>query len=218
MKPVGSLFWGLWRGAVAVTGLLVVLPLGTRAQASGGSAGLAVVGGAFGGSAGAILGLMGSIPPCWQTTAGVRCVRVGAGVGTAVGLASGIALGAVDGDRLGKAGTSAAIGLGVGVVAGLALTPIAQRFTWRDVTAMGLMGGAIGSAPIGSAIGFAAGGVVGAVLWQAVDDFTLPDAVGAGIVGMAIGALTQWVVVAANAQGDPAQPAGQVVLPISVRF
>jgi hypothetical protein len=193
-------------------------PAGSNAQDRDGSTALAFAGGALGASSGALLGAMGAIPPCWQTSAGLQCVRAGVGVGTAIGLASGVAIGAADRARLGQVGTSAAIGLGAGVLAGLIITPIAQRFTWRDVAAVGLMGGAIGSAPLGSAIGFAAGSAAGIVLWKTVDDVTLPDAVGAGIVGMSIGALTQWIVMAVNARDAGTQPAPQVVLPFSVSF
>jgi hypothetical protein len=191
----------------------------SRAQDTNGSTLSAFAGGALGLTSGALLGTMGSIPPCWQMAAGVHCVRWSVGMGATVGLASGVLIGAADGDRIAQSATSAAIGFGVGVAAGLALVPIAQRFGWQDVLATGLMGGAIGAAPLGAVIGLGCGTVVGATLWGTVNGVTLPDAVGIGLVGMSLGALTEWVVTAIDAQsrGDPA-PGLQLVLPVAVRF
>ena len=191
----------------------------SRAQEAGGSTGAALAGGALGLSSGALLGTMGSIPPCWQTTAGVHCVRWSTGIGATVGLTSGVLIGAADVDRIEQAATSAAIGFGVGVVAGLVLKPIAQRFGWQDVLATGLMGGAIGSAPLGAVVGLGCGTVVGAMLWGTVDGVTLPDAVGVGIVGMSLGALAEWVVAAIDAQNrGNANPELRVMLPFAVSF
>ncbi len=190
-----------------------------HAQEPAGSTAGALAGGALGITSGALLGTMGSIPPCWQTTAGVHCVRWSAGVGAGVGLASGVLIGAADSDRIGRSATSAAIGFGVGAAAGLVLVPIAQRFGWQDVLATGLMGGAVGAAPLGAAIGLGCGTLIGAALWATIDGVTLPDAVGVGLVGMSLGALTEWVVLAARAQsgGDPARGL-QIALPMRVSF
>ena len=189
------------------------------AQESGGSTAAAVAGGALGLTSGALLGTVGSIPPCWQTVAGLHCVRWSAGLGATVGVVSGVLIGAADTDRIEQAATSAAIGLGVGLAAGLALKPIAQRFGWQDVLATGLMGGAIGAAPLGAVIGLGCGTVVGTVLWGTVDGITLPDAVGVGILGMSLGALGEWVIAAIEAQsGGDAAPGLSVVVPVTVRF
>jgi hypothetical protein len=187
-------------------------------QDSTGSTGAAIAGGALGIASGVVLGTVGSIPPCWQTTAGVRCVRWSAGLGAAVGAVSGAVIGAHDTERVEQAATSAAIGFGAGAVVGLALVPIAQRFGWQDVLAMGLVGGAIGAAPLGSAVGFASGALVGAALTQTVSGFTVPDAVGLGLVGMSVGALTQWVMAAVESADDDGGPGMALVLPFSVRF
>jgi hypothetical protein len=196
----------------------VAAPAAAAGQDSTGSTGAAIAGSALGLASGAVLGTVGSIPPCWQTAAGVRCVRWGVGLGAAIGLASGAVIGAHDTDRIEQAATSAAIGFGVGAAIGVALVPIAQRFGWQDVLAMGFMGGAIGAAPLGSAIGFAGGTLVGAALTQAVRGFTLPDAVGMGLLGMSIGALTQWVVTAVESADDGGSPGLDLVLPFTVRF
>ena len=201
--------------------LLVVLlgaPVAAVGQDSAGSTSAASAGGALGLASGALLGTVGSIPPCWQTAAGVRCVRWGVGLGAAVGLASGAVIGANDTERIEQAATSAAIGFGAGAVVGLALVPVAQRFGWQDVLAMGFVGGAIGAAPLGSVIGFAGGTLVGAALTQTVRGFTLPDAVGLGMLGMSVGALTQWVVTAVESADDEGGPGMALVLPFTVRF
>lgn len=212
-RIVGRAVW------LAVALAVAAVPA-SRAQEADGSTAAALAGGALGVTSGALLGTMGSIPPCWQTAAGVRCVRWSAGIGAAIGVASGVLIGSADVDRVEQAATSAAIGFGVGVAAGLVLRPIAQRFGWQDVLATGLMGGAVGAAPLGAAVGFGCGAAIGTVLWGTVDGVTLPDAVGVGILGMSLGALTEWVVTAIDAQsgGGEASPALNVVLPITVRF
>jgi hypothetical protein len=197
---------------------LLAAPVAVVGQDSTGSTRAALAGGALGMASGAVLGTLGSIPPCWQTAAGVRCVRWGVGLGAAVGLASGAVIGANDTERIEQAATSAAIGFGAGAVVGLALVPIAQRFGWQDVLAMGFVGGAIGAAPVGSAVGFAGGMLVGAALTQTVRGFTLPDAVGLGLLGMSVGALTQWALAAVESAGDEGSPGTALVLPFTVRF
>lgn len=208
----------LARTAILLAACLAGAPAAWGQDATG-STGAAITGGALGIASGVVLGTVGSIPPCWQTAAGVRCVRWGAGLGAAVGLASGAVVGAHDTERIEQAATSAAIGFGAGAVVGLALVPVAQRFGWQDVLAMGFVGGAIGAAPLGSAIGFAGGTLIGAALTQTVHGFTLPDAVGLGLLGMSLGALTQWVVTAVEAAGDGGDgPGASLVLPFTVRF
>jgi hypothetical protein len=216
VKPTFSI---LATSTVLGIALASAIPSTGIAQDPSGTTGAAIAGGALGASSGTLLGTMASIPPCLQTYAGVRCVRWGVGIGAAVGLASGILIGAADSDRVSQSATSAAIGFGVGIVAGLALTPVAQRFGWRDVVAVGLMGGAVGSAPVGAAIGAGAGAVAGALLLGTVNGFTMPDAVAAGVVGMSLGALTEWVVAAINAQTNGgSQPGFDLVLPMRLTF
>jgi hypothetical protein len=208
-----------WQPRVGI--LLITLlgaPVAAVGQDSAGSTSAAIGGSALGLASGAVLGIVGSIPPCWQTAAGVRCVRWGVGLGAAVGLASGAVIGANDTERIEQAATSAAIGFGAGAVVGLALVPIAQRFGWQDVLAMGFVGGAIGAAPIGAAIGFAGGTLVGAALTQTMRGFTLPDAVGLGLLGMSVGALTQWALAAVESADDEGSPGMALVLPFTVRF
>ena len=209
----------LVRGVLLAVALTGVVASASQTQDPSGSTLSALAGGALGASSGTLLGTMGSIPPCLQTFAGVRCVRWGVGIGAAVGLTSGLLIGAADSDRVGQSATSAAIGFGVGIVAGLALTPVAQRFGWQDVVAMGLMGGAVGAAPVGAAIGAGAGAVAGAVLLGTVNGFTMPDAVAASVVGMSLGALTEWVVAAIDAQANgSSQPGLDLVLPLRLTF
>jgi hypothetical protein len=206
------------RIAILLTACTVGAPALATAQDPTGSTSTAIAGGALGLASGAVLGTVGSIPPCWQTAAGVRCVRWGVGLGAAVGLASGAVIGAHDTDRIEQAATSAAIGFGAGAVVGLALVPIAQRFGWQDVLALGAVGGAIGAAPLGAALGFAGGTLIGAALTGTVRGFTLPDAVGLGLLGMSLGALTQWFVTAVESADAGASPGSNVVLPFTVRF
>ena len=177
-------------------------PAETAAQESGGSTAAAMAGGAFGLSAGATLGAVGSIIPCSQSRPGPTCVRWSAVGGGALGLVGGALLGAADSDRLGDAAVGAGIGFLVGAAGGLVLKSASERFGWQDVAAVGLFGGAIGSAPLGSAAGFLGGSAVGFVLWGLIDDFETPDLLGAAIAGLALGGITEWLVRGIDAQSS----------------
>lgn len=209
------------RNRATVVGILLVLcnPGAAVCQETSGSTGAAIAGAALGAYSGAMLGTMGSIVPCTQTYWGAKCVGWSAVFGGAIGLSSGAVIGANDSDEIKRAVETAGIGFGIGVVAGLVIKPIAQRVGWQDVAAVGLMGGAVGAAPKGAVIGLGVGTVVGFTLSRTVDGFNLPDAVGAAIAGAAVGALTDWVVSAINASGDPATQSGaRITIPVSVRF
>jgi hypothetical protein len=180
-----------------------------------GSPAAALAGASLGLLSGAMLGTTGSIVPCTQTYSGPRCVRWSAAIGGTVGLTSGLLVGAADEDDiLGRLG-SAGIGAAVGVAGALAVRPIIQRFGWKDVATVGLLGASIGASPKGAAIGFGSGALIGVVLWQAAPGFEVPDAFGAALGGLALGAVTDWVVRAIDAQssGEAA-----FVVPLRVGF
>jgi hypothetical protein len=201
--------------------LLVTLALGTLPSGAEGqqnaSAWRSMAGGALGAYSGAMLGTLGSVTPCTETYAGPTCVRWSAIAGGVIGLGSGAVIGANKKDALEDAAVGAGVGFLIGAGAGVVLKPIVQRFSWQDVAALGLVGGAVGAAPVGSAIGFAAGGLTGFVLWKAVDGFEMPNAVAMALGGLAIGGLTEWVVGAADSWST-GQPNLQVVVPFSVSF
>jgi hypothetical protein len=201
--------------------LLVTLALGTLPSGAEGqqnaSAWRSMAGGALGAYSGAMLGTLGSVTPCTETYAGPTCVRWSAIAGGVIGLGSGAVIGANNKDALEDAAVGAGVGFLIGAGAGVVLKPIVQRFSWQDVAALGLVGGAVGAAPVGSAIGFAAGGLTGFVLWKAVDGFEMPHAVAMALGGLAIGGLTEWVVGAADSWST-GQPNLQVVVPFSVSF
>jgi len=201
--------------------LLVAVAVGALPDAATGqensSAWRGVVGGALGAYSGALLGTIGSVTPCTETYAGPTCVRWSAIAGGAIGLGSGAIIGANSSEDLEKHAIGAGVGFVIGAGAGAVLKPIVQRFSWQDVAAMGLVGGAVGAAPVGSAIGFAAGGLTGFVLWKAVDGVELPNAVAIALGGLAIGGLTEWVVGAADSWSTGG-PSVQLVVPFSVSF
>jgi hypothetical protein len=201
--------------AVTLSVGLVAPP--TDAQVTEGSNWTAMAGGALGAYSGALLGTIGSVTPCTETYIGPTCVRWSAIAAGAIGLGSGTIIGANDKYALEDAAVGAGIGFLIGAGAGAVLKPIVQRFSWQDVAAMGLVGGAIGAAPVGSAIGFAAGGITGFVLWKAVDGIEMPNAVAMALGGLALGGLTEWVVGAADSWST-GQPNLQLVVPFSVSF
>ena len=201
---------------LAVALACAALPEAGRAQQSA-STWTAVAGGALGAYSGAMLGTIGSVTPCTETYLGPTCVRWSAIAGGVIGLGSGIVVGANDEEAIKSAATGAAVGFLIGAGAGAVLKPIVQRFSWQDVAALGLVGGAIGAAPVGTAIGFAAGGLTGFVLWQTVDGFELPNAVAMALGGLAIGGLTEWVIGAADSRST-GEPSLHLVVPFSVSF
>ena len=183
--------------AAALLAATVILPVWGRCE------GQAVGGGALGLYSGAMLGTVGTLIPCAQSSMGAPCLWIGSSLGATVGMVSGAALGAADPERLGDLAASAGIGVAVGVAAGLALVPIAQRFGWKDVATLGLLGGAVGASPAGAGIGLAAGGAGGLVLhWLAPESVRLPEVLALAAGGMAVGALAGWVVEAHRSPGD----------------
>jgi hypothetical protein len=165
---------------------------------------------------GAVLGSMGSWVPCNRTYYSLTCVRVATALGGAVGLAGGIALGDADSERLGDAAIAAGVGVLVGAAAGIVMKPHLQRFSWLDVAAVGVMGGAVGASAPGSAIGFGAGALVGLVLWRAAPGFELSDAIGLSLVGLAAGGLAAWVYRGIDAQSKADAPSQQLSVPIGL--
>jgi len=144
-------------------------------------------------------------------------VRWSALTAGAIGLAGGVAAGARDERTIGRAATGAGVGFLIGAGTGFVLKPLVQRFSWQDVAALGLVGGAIGSAPTGSAIGVAAGGVTGLLLWQAFDGFEMPHAIAVALAGLAVGGLAEWVADGTGA-GSIAGPAVQLTIPVRLNL
>lgn len=204
------------RWFLLVTLAVGVLPSGAAGQQNA-SAWRAVAGGALGAYSGAMLGTLGSVTPCTETYAGPTCVRWSAIAGGIIGLGSGAIIGANNQEALEDAAIGAGVGFLIGAGAGAVLKPIVQRFSWKDVAALGLVGGAVGAAPVGSAIGFAAGGLTGLVLWKTVDGVEMPNAVAMALGGLAIGGLTEWVIGAADSWSTGG-PSLQLVVPFSVSF
>lgn len=203
--------------ALYTVGILCLAAESSPAQETSGSTRAAVAGGALGFYSGAVMGVGGSLIPCSQTYAGVRCVRLVGYAGAAIGLMSGVALGDGDADRVGRAYKGAGFGLLAGSVVGFALKEIVPHYGWRDVATAGGIGAAIGASARGAVLGFAAGAAVGTVLWATSPSFEVHDAVAVGLAGMAIGGLTSWVVRALDAQSDgPAAP--EVIIPFSLKL
>ena len=197
--------------------LMVTQPGIGSAQDTEGSGWAAVGGAALGLYSGGLLGFVGGLVPCSQTYSGPACIRASAAGGGLIAMASGIAIGAGDIDRLGSIATSTAIGAGVGTAMGLALVPLAQRVGWRDVAAIGLLGGAVGAQPVGSVIGLGAGAVLGGALMLTVPAIRFPDAIGFATAGLAVGALAAWIADAVDSHRSGTAET-HIVLPIQIRF
>jgi hypothetical protein len=146
----------------------------------------------------------------------MTCVRVSTVAAGVVGAASGIVIGAVDSETLGDAAVGSGVGFAIGAVAGLAMKPFAEGFTWLDVAAVAGMGGAIGASPVGAAVGFGAGTLVGVVLWQVIPSIELSDALAFSVGGMALGGLTGWVYRALDVESN--QPSGMARAAIPIGF
>ena len=187
------------------------------AQEDGGSGWTAVGGGALGLYSGALLGAAGSMIPCTQTAAGVKCVRAAAAAGGVIGLIGGLYLGDADEDGIAAAYRGAAYGALAGAAVGFALKEVIPHYGWLDVATGAAIGAGIGAAAKGSVIGLAVGSAVGVVLWRAVPAIELPDAVGIAVAGLAVGGLTSWVVRAVDAQDD-ARASEQFEISFSVGF
>ena len=187
------------------------------AQEDGGSGWAAVRGGALGLYSGALLGAAGSMIPCTQTAAGVKCVRAAAAAGGVIGLISGLYLGDADEDGIAASYRGAAYGALAGAAVGFALKEVIPHYGWLDVATGAAIGAGVGAAAEGSVIGLAVGSAVGVVLWRAVPAIEFPDAVGIAVAGLAVGGLTSWVVRAVDAQDD-ARASEQFEISFSVGF
>ena len=156
-----STFWSriVLRAALG----LALLTSGVSAQDDA-DRGATVAGAMLGLYAGAMVGSLGTILPCTQTLLGARCVRAGTALSATIGLTSGILVGTGGGDKVAGQAVSGAVGLAAGVVVGVVGRSFLQRFRWKDVLAVGLVGGAISTQPKEALIGAAAGTTLGDVL------------------------------------------------------
>lgn len=207
-----------WRGAALLLLAVAAQPGGpavvsgqvtTSAQDADGSTWAAVGGAALGAYSGALLGTVGSLIPCTRTYEGPTCVRPAAIAGGLIGGISGASLGAADAGRVEDYFVAGAIGAGVGAAAMLAAQPFLERWSWADVGAGALVGGAVASSGTGAAIGFGAGAVIGVAAWQLIPAMKLPDAAAVTLFGLAAGGIGGWVFRALDAHdkedgGEPA--------------
>ena len=178
------------------------------AQDAAGSTWAAVGGAALGAYSGTVLGTVGSLIPCTRTYEGPACVRPAAIAGGLIGGISGASLGAADAGRVEDYLVAGVIGAGVGAAALLAAQPFLERWSWGDVGAGALVGGAVASSGTGAAIGFGAGAVIGVAAWQLIPAMKLPDAAAVTLFGLAAGGIGGWVFRALDAHdesgGEPA--------------
>ena len=190
-------------------------------DSSDGSAWAAVGGAALGAYSGTVLGAVGSLMPCTRTYEGPACVRPAAIGGGLIGGLSGAALGAVDASRVGDAFVAGAIGATVGGAALLAVQPFLERWSWGDVGAGAVIGGAVAASGPGAAIGFGAGAIIGVATWQLFPSVKLPDAVSVTLFGLAAGGIGGWVWRAIDAQengnGNGSAGAQPAVLGFTIR-
>ncbi len=204
------------RMRAAACPLLILLCASSAAgQDSSGSDLARLGGGLLGAYSGVVFGTAGSLIPCTQTVAGVKCVRVAAVTGAAVGLIAGVHMGAGDEDFVVRTYRGAAYGALAGSVAGFVLWQMIPQYGWADMATAAAIGGAIGTAPGGAALGFAGGLAVGGILLITIPSFELADAVGAGVLGMAVGGLAGWIIRSIDAN-DNSEMA--FVLPFTVKF
>ena len=187
-----------------------------RSEATEGSTGAAIGGAVLGAYSGTVLATLGSLTPCTRTYEGPACVRPAAIAGGLIAGISGASLGAADADRVEDYFVAGVIGAGVGGAALLAVQPFLERWSWADVGAGALVGGAIAASGPGAAIGFGAGAIVGVATWQLIPSMKLPDAAAVTLFGLAAGGLGGWVFRALDAHdsGDGTEPA---VLSFTIR-
>ena len=205
-----------FRLRAAVCPLLVFFCASSAAgQDSSGSDLARVSGGLLGAYSGVVFGTAGSLIPCTQTRAGVKCVRVAAVSGGLVGLAAGVYMGSGSEDHVWRTYRGAAFGAAAGAAAGFVLWQVIPQYGPADMVTTAAIGGAIGTAPGGAALGFAGGMAVGAVLLWTVPSFELADVVGTGLVGMAVGGLAGWIIRSADANDNSEM---ELVLPFTVKF
>ena len=188
-------------------------------DSSDGSTWAAVGGAALGAYSGTVLGTVGSLMPCTRTYEGPACVRPAAIGGGLIGGLSGAALGAVDASRVGDAFVAGVIGATVGGAALLAVQPFLERWSWGDVGAGAVIGGAVAASGPGAAIGFGAGAIIGVATWQLFPSVKLPDAVSVTLFGLAAGGIGGWVWRAIDAQenGNGSADAQPAVLGFTIR-
>jgi len=177
-------------------------------DSSEGSTWAAVGGAALGAYSGTVLGTLGSLIPCTRTYEGPACVRPAAIGGGIIGGLSGATLGAVDASRVGDAFVAGAIGATVGGAALLAVQPFLERWSWGDVAAGAVIGGAVAASGPGAAIGFGAGAIVGVATWQLIPSVKLPDALAVTLFGLAAGGIGGWVWRAVDAKENENGSAG----------
>lgn len=184
-----------------------------------GSTWAAVGGAALGAYSGTVLGAVGSMIPCTRTYAGPACVRPAALGGGFVGAFSGAALGIVDAPGVEDALVAGGIGAAVGGATLLAVQPFLERWSWGDVAAGAVIGGAVSSAGPGAYIGFGVGAAVGIATWQLIPSVDLPDAAAAALLGLAAGGIGGWVwrAIDATESGHGSGSAQPAVLGFTVR-
>lgn len=185
-------------------------------ESTEGSTGAAIGGAVLGAYSGTVLATMGSLIPCTRTYEGPACVRPAAIAGGLIAGISGASLGAADGGRVEDYFVAGVIGAGVGGAALLALQPFLERWSWADVGAGALVGGAIAASGRGAAIGFGAGAVVGVAAWQLIPAMKLPDAAAVTLFGLAAGGIGGWVFRALDAH-DSGNGSAPAVLSFTVR-
>ena len=107
----------------------------------------------------------------------------------------------------------------VGGAALLAVQPFLERWSWGDVGAGAVIGGAVAASGPGAAIGFGAGAIVGVATWQLIPSVKLPDAVAVTLFGLAAGGIGGWVWRAIDAKENQNSSAGAqpAVLGFSIR-
>jgi hypothetical protein len=209
--------WKEKESAAAICALLLLLTAGAAsAQEAEESQRAVVAGGVLGLYSSGMLAVTGSVIPCTQTLAGVRCVRVAAVAGSAIGLVSGLYLGDASEELVETRLKGAGFGLVIGSAVGLVLQRVVPHYGFKDIAAFGASGAAIGASPKGAIIGFAAGMFTGAVLWQLVPSIEFADGVGMALAGMAVGGIASWVIDAADAQSGSGDP--EILLPVTIRI
>ena len=184
-----------------------------------GSTWAAVGGAALGAYSGTVLGALGSLIPCTRTYEGPACVRPAAIGGGIIGGLGGATIGAIDASLIGNSFVAGVIGASVGGAALLAVQPFLERWSWGDVGAGAVIGGAVAASGPGAAIGFGAGAIVGVATWQLIPSEKHPDALAVTLFGLAAGGIGGWVWRAIDAKENERGSAGAqpAVLGFSIR-
>jgi hypothetical protein len=177
---------------VALCALSTATANPARAQERDGGTGTRIAGAALGAVSLGTLTTVAALIPCNRTLSGPVCVRPATALGGVVGLGAGIGAGA-DQELIEGAAGDAAVGALIGGAALLALQPFLERWSWADVAAGGLIGGAIGGAGADAAIGFGIGAGVGTALMFVLPDFGAADAGAVALLGLAAGGAAGWI-------------------------